>query len=161
MSKRFELNTSFLLFGLTVIALGAARHSYKLVLAILANQRVAPFLAVTTLIWLEIFLLFSLLVGACLALRTKIGLLCSMLGLVGVLLGYAGWFTFTHKVLRPFTQNPFYLEHSELVPQNFFGLLGGGWCDLVLLILFVVLLLWEIKVLFTRAEKHTRNEGGS
>jgi hypothetical protein len=147
MSKRLELNINFLLFATTVVALGVIRHIYRLTLLVQATLSAAPFLAVTTLIWLEVFLLFSFLVGSCLALRTRIGILCSMVGLGGVLLGYVGWFSFTHKELKIFCQNPFYLEHPELVPQHSFGLLGGGWWDILLVISCVILLVWEIKLL--------------
>jgi hypothetical protein len=159
MLKKLDPTKNFVLFASGVIAVGAARHLYQLNLVLREIEQAAPFLSVTFLAWLQILLLLSLLmVAAGLIVRRRMGLLCSIVGLVGVLLGYLGWFDYTHRYLQLLAQNPFYLEHPELVPPNSFRLIGGSWLDIVLLILFVALLVLEIKWLVRPAPKRSLGE---
>jgi protein-S-isoprenylcysteine O-methyltransferase Ste14 len=64
-------------------------------------------------------------------------------------------------MFQAMNQDGFYDRHPELIPPNIWGFVGARWWDVVLLILFIALFVWEIKVLFTRAEKRNRNEMGS
>lgn len=156
MPKRIDLKTNSILIGLAIIALGAALHVYQLVLEARALESASPFLTNTFFAWLQIVLLFALLLAAAgLVMRTRGGLVCSVMGLIGVLLGYLWWFGFSYRNLHLFDDDPIYTQHPELVPPSSFGLIGARWWDLVLLILFIGLLVWEIKMLVTRIK--TRN----
>jgi hypothetical protein len=151
-----KLDTNFVLFGMTVIALSAARHLYHLVLVLREIDDASPFLADTYFAWLQVFLLLSFLLAAGLIVRTRSGVVCSVLGLLGVLLGHLGWFEYTYNNLQLLAHNSFYLKHPELVPPHSFGLIGGRWWDVALLILLVALLVWEIRMLVQKVEKRAQ-----
>ena len=148
MTQTQDLNTSSVLVGLGIVALGAARHFYQLVVEQRAIERAVPFLTNTFLLWLQVVLVLCLILTALgLAARSRVGLSCSILGLLGVLVAHVGWYDYSSRTLKVFTDDPIFLEHPEIIPPNSFGLIGARWWDLVLLILLVSLLVWEIKAL--------------
>ena len=72
-----------------------------------------------------------------------------------------GWLHYSQAVPDAMNQEGLYDRHPELIPPNISGFIGARWLDPVLLILFIALFIWEIKVLFTRTEKRNHNEVGS
>jgi len=122
---------SLVLFGLAVVSVAAILHAYRLVLESRIIEE-APH-----------------------ADRFPI------LGLLCVFVGHLGWLHYSQAVLDAMNQDGLYNRHPDLRPPSLFGFVGAKWWDIVLIILFVALFVWEIKVLFTRADKRHRNEVGS
>jgi hypothetical protein len=148
MSERTPMKKILVAFGLALLVSATAVHLWYLVLELRNIERVAPFLAQTFLAWLQCFLIFSFLVaGTGLMIRTRAGLWCSLVGTVGILLCHLAWFNYSKKTLRSLMSDPFFLSHPELLPPNSFGLIGARWWDFVFLLMFVALLIWEIKTL--------------
>lgn len=159
MSRKIDHRKNLVLFGLAVVTAGAIVHANQLVLELRIIERARPFLTHSFPARLQIFLLTSLLLTAAgLIIGTRIGLVCSQLGLVGVFVGHLGWFSYSYTMLHTVNQNGLYVRHPELVPPSLCGFIGARWWDLVLLILFAVLLVWEIKMLVTRVENRNRDE---
>ena len=157
MSRKIAQSKSLVLFGLAVVVVAAFLHAYQLVLdtRIIENAPHADRFPGR----LHLFLLLAFLVMAVgLLIGTRVGLVCSLLGLICVFLGHVAWLHYSHSVLYVMNQDGLYDRHPELIPPNIWGFIGARWWDVVLLILFSALLVWEIKVLFTRAEKRNRNE---
>lgn len=149
MSRRVDQRRGLVLFGLAVVILAAILHAYRLVL----ESRIiedAPH-ADRFPIWLQLYLLFTFLViAAGLLFGTRVGLTCSILGLLCVFVGHLGWLHYSQAVLDAMNQDGLYDRHPELIPPNIWGFIGARWWDPVLLILFIVLLAWEIKMLVKR-----------
>lgn len=161
MSGKIPQIKSFVLFGLAVVTVAAILHAYQLVL----DSRIiedAPH-ADRFPGRLHLFLLLAfLLIAAGLLIGTRMGLLCSLLGLICVFLGHFAWFLHSHKRLQAIRLDKAYEQfHPALIPPNIWGFVGARWWNIVLLVLFMVLFVWEIKVLVTRAEKRNRNDVGS
>jgi hypothetical protein len=153
--------TRLFLFGWVVVGLGAMRYLYQLVLEVRALDRASPFLTNRVFAWLLIFLLLSLLLVAVgLALRSRIGLGCSIIGLTGVLVGYVGWYHYSNDTLKMLRNESIFPWHPEILPPYSFGLIKGHWWDIALLIMFVSLFMWEIKVLL-KASADTPARGRS
>jgi hypothetical protein len=147
MSEDIRRRKKVVLFGLPMVTLGVILHAYQLVVAVRNMRDAAPFEPDLYPPQLHFVLLLSLLLAAVgLAIGRRWGLVASSLGLLVVLLGYIDWFKVSHRNFQLLTIRP-YSEHPELIPPSLFGFIGARWWDLVLLILFVVLLVWEIKVL--------------
>lgn len=146
MSRKIALSKNLVLFGLAVVTVAAALHAYQLVLELRIIDdapHADPFLA-----RLQIFLLLALLLTAAgLAIRRRAGLVCSLFGLICVFLGHVAWFSSSHRVLLVMNQDGLYDRHPELIPPNIWGFIGARWWNIVLLALFIVLFVWEIKVL--------------
>jgi hypothetical protein len=157
MSRRVDQRSGLALFGLAVVILAAILHAYRLVLESRIIEE-APH-ADRFPIWLQLYLLFAfLVVAAGLLFGTRVGLACSILGLLCVFVGHLGWLHYSQAVLDAMNQDGL---HPELIPPNVWGFIGARWWDVILLVLFIILFVWEIKVLFKRAEKPNHNEVGS
>lgn len=162
MSRKIVLSKNLVLFGSAVVTVAAILHTYQLVLETRIAEEAHPFHADLFPGRLHLFLLLAFLViAAGLIIGKRAGLVCSLLGLICVFVGHVGWFHYSHAVLYAMNQDERYAGHPELIPPNIWGFIGARWWDVVLLILFMALFVWEIKVLFTRAEKRNRNEVGS
>ena len=149
-----------MLFGLAVVTVAAILHAYQLVVEfrIIEDARHADRFPAR----LQLFLLLAFLViAAGLLIGTRVGLVCSLLGLLCVFLGHLVWLSYSNDMLYIVNQGGLYDRLPELRPPSLFGFVGARWWDLVLLILFVALFVWEIKLLLTRDEKSNRNEVGS
>lgn len=145
MTQTRDLKTSSVLVGLGVVGLGTIRHLYQLVLEQRALESAAPFLTNTFLLWLQVVLVLCLiLTGLGLAARSRIGLSVSILGLLGVLVAHVGWYDYSSRTL---TDDPVLQRYPHMLPPSLFGLIGAQWWDFALLLLFVALLIWEIRVL--------------
>jgi hypothetical protein len=139
---------NLVLFGLGVVTVAAILHAYQLVLEFRLIGEARPFHAELFPGRLHLFLLISfLLIAAGLLIGTRAGLVCSVLGLICVFAGHVGWISYSYKVLHVVNQDGLYERHPDLRPPSSFGLVGARWWDLVLLLLFVVLLAWEIQTL--------------
>lgn len=148
------------LFGLAVVTLAAIAHAYQLVLEFRIIED-APH-ANRVPAQLQLFLLLAfLMIAMGLLIRPRIGLVCSVFGLIIVFLGHVWWLYYSYAVLYAINYDGLYERHPDLRPQSLFGFAGARWWDVVLLVLFIALLVWEIKMLFTRAENRNRNDVGS
>src|SRR2546430_8886417 len=155
MPRAIHERKNVVLFGWPIVTLGVILHAYQLVVELRLIRDAPPFEADVFPARLQMFLLLSLLLAAAgLALGRRWGLVASSLGLLGVLLGYTYWFYDSHRSLHTLAQEPFYTKHPEFVPPNLFGLIGARWWDLVLLIMFLALLIWQISVLVRMSGKH-------
>ena len=147
MSRKIGETKNLVLFGLPWVTVGVLLHAYQLVVALRMMRDAAPFEPDLFPPRLHFFLLMSLLLAAAgLAIGRRWGLIASSLGLLGALLAYIHWSYVSHRNFQLLTIRP-YSEHPELIPPSLFGFIGARWWDLVLLILFMALLVWEIKVL--------------
>jgi hypothetical protein len=147
MTQAKDLKTSVLI-GLGIVALGVARHFHQFVLEQRTLERAAPFLTNTFLLWLHVVLVLCLMLTALgLAVRSRVGLSCSILGLLGVLVAHVGWYDYSRRTLKVFTDDPAFQKYPQLKPPSLFGLIGANWWDIVLLLLFLALLILEIRVL--------------
>lgn len=150
-----------MLIGSAVLTLAAFLAAYQLILEIRVLDDAKhghPFLG-----QLQILLLLSFLLAAGgLAMRNRKGLVCSLLGLIFVLTGYLAWFLDSHKRIQALRLDKAYEQsHPALIPPNIWGFVGARWWNIVFLALFIVLFVWEIKVLFKRAENRNHTEAGS
>lgn len=150
MSRKIAQRKSLVLFGLVVVTVAAMLHVYQLVLEfriIEAAPHADRFLA-----QLQLFLLLAfLLIATGLIVGRRAGLVCSVLGLICVFLGHVAWFLHSHRLLQAINQDRRYERPPpELIPPNLWGFVGARWWDIVFLVLFVALLVWEIKTLARR-----------
>jgi hypothetical protein len=151
MSRKIPQRKKLVLFGLAVVAVAAILHAYQLVLdtRIIEDAPHADRFPGR----LHLLLLLAFLVMAVgLLIGTRVGLVCSLLGLICVLLGHVAWLNYSHAVLYDINQNGLFDRHPDLRPPSLFGFVGARWWDVVLLLLFVALLVWEIKTLVRRDE---------
>jgi hypothetical protein len=145
MSRTIQQRKKVVLFGLAVITGGLILQAYQLVVELRIMRDARFFEADVFPARLRTILLLSLLVAAAgLAIGRRWGFVTSSLGLVGALLGYIYWFYDSHRSFQILAQEPFYTNHPEFVPPNSFGLIGARWWEMVLLMLFVALLIWEV-----------------
>jgi hypothetical protein len=160
-SRKVVQEKNLVLFGSVVLTLAAFLAAYQLILELRVLHDAKhghPFLG-----QLQILLLLSFLMTAGgLAIRSRKGLVCSLLGLMGVLFGYLAWFLDSHERIQAIRLDKSYEQFPPLpIPPNIWGFLGARWWNIAFLALFIVLFVWEIKVLFTRVEKGNRNDVGS
>lgn len=148
-------------FGLAVVGVATIIHAYQLVLESRIIGEARPFHAELFPGRLHLFLLLALLVTAVglAVIRTRAGLICSMLGLIGVFVAHLFWRSYSHTMLYWVNQDGLYERHPDLRPPSLLGLVGAHWWDFVLLALFVVLFLWEVKLLVSRAHKRNHEFG--
>ena len=149
---------NLVLFGLVIVTLASVLAIYQLILEIRVLDDAKhghPFLG-----QLQLLLLLSfLLTAGGLAIRSRKGLVCSMLGLIFILSGYLAWFLDSHKRIQAIRLDKAYEQfHPAPIPPNIWGFVGARWWNIVFLALFIVLFLWEIKVLFTLVAKRNRKE---
>lgn len=147
-----------MLFGLSVVAVAAILHTYQLVLEFRIMAEARPFHAELFPGRLHLFLLLAFLVTAIglTFIRTQAGVICSILGLVAVFVAHLFWRSYSHTMLYWVNQDGLYERHPDLRPESLWGLVGARWWDFVLLPLFVVLFVWEVKLLVAR--RHKRND---
>jgi hypothetical protein len=67
-----------------------------------------------------------------------------------VFLGHLVWLSYSHDMLYVVNQDGLYERYPDLRPPSLLGFVGARWWDLVLLVLFVALFVWEIKTLVRR-----------
>jgi hypothetical protein len=149
-----------MLFGLAVVIVAAILHAYQLAIESRIEAQARVFEADLFPGRLQLFLLLAfLLTAAGLAvIRTRAGLICSMLGLIGVFVAHLFWLEYSHTMLYWVNQDGLYERHPDLRPPSLFGLVDAHWWDFVLLALFVVLFVWEVKLLVSRTHKSQHEE---
>lgn len=146
MSRKIEQRKRLVLFGLAVVTVAAILHTYQLVL----ETRIIEYMPHADRFpgRLDLFLLCAfLLVAGGLLIGTRMGLICSVFGLIIVFLGHVWWLYYSYALLHLINYDGLYERYPDLRPPSLFGFVGARWWDLVLLILFIALLLWEIKTL--------------
>jgi hypothetical protein len=138
---------SLVLFGLAVVTLAAILHAYQLVIETRIVKEARPFHADLFPGRLHLFLLCAfLLVAAGLLIGTRMGLICSVFGLMIVFLGHVWWLYYSYALLHVINYG-LYERHPDLRNPSLFGFVGARWWDMVLLILFIALFICEIKTL--------------
>jgi hypothetical protein len=148
------------LFGFAVVGVAAVIHGFQVVLELRIAKNAFPFEADLFPGRLQLFLLFAfLLTAAGLArIRTLAGLICSMLGMIGVFVAHLFWHSYSDELLYWVNQDGLYERHPDLRPPSLFGLVGAHWWDFVFLALFIVLFVWEVKLLVSRLHKRNHQE---
>lgn len=132
------------IFGVAFATLSASTHVYQLIMESRHLERAAELGILTSSSYALLQLLFVLSFVACavgLLMRNLPGLITSILGLVGVLLGYTYWYSYSFRWLTRLKKDPFYTEHPEFVPSHSFGLVGAHWWDVAILALAAALLI--------------------
>lgn len=94
------------------------------------------------------------LIGVCLivstlglCMRSAIGLLVSLSGLLGSGVGYSLWYISSLQTMNLLAVNPYYKTHPEAVPPHYLGFVGAEWWNLVVLVVIAFLVIWELKAL--------------
>lgn len=148
------------LFGLAVVGVAAILHGFQFALELRIAKQARPFEADLFPGRLQLFLLLAFLLTALglAAIRTRAGLICSMLGLLAVFGIHLLWLSYSHTMLYVVNQDGIYERHPDLRPPSLCGLVGARLWDLILLALFVVLFVLEVKLLVSRAHKGNPEE---
>ena len=139
------------IFGAGLAALAASTHAYQLFLEWHHLKSAGELGILTSSSFALLQFLFVLSFAACLVgllLRNFPGLITTLLGLVGVMVGYAYWYSYSTRWLERLDKDSFYSEHPEFLPRHSFGLVGAHWWDVALLGFSVVLLISILTVLF-------------
>ncbi len=147
------MRSRLLIFGVFVALFGAIARAQQFAIEWQALQPVAgiyiiisPFLAL-----LHLFLILSFLVsgiGLLLHLvQKRTGLIISISGVIGVLLGHIEWYAFTRQSLPTFENGLFRAQRPDLSPPHLLGLIGARWWDIGILLCAAILLIWEVKML--------------
>ena len=160
MSREIDHGKNRVVFGLAVVTVAAILHAFQLAIESRNEAQARPFEADLFPGRLQLFLLLAfLLTAAGLAfIRARAGLICSMLGLIGVFVAHLFWLSYSQTMLVWVNQDGLYERHPDLRPPSLFGLVGAHWWDFVLLALFVVIFVWEVKLLVSRAHKRNHEE---
>jgi hypothetical protein len=90
-----------------------------------------------------------------LVLRSRVGLILSILSLTFVLFLYAKWYQFSYglwKLIHEFSPSP------EFIPPHPLGLLYASWLDIAILFAVVVVLAWQIKFLIGTLRHHNESK---
>jgi hypothetical protein len=152
------MKSRLVIFGVVIALLGAIAHAYQLAIEWQALQPdpqpvaaiyilTSPFFAL-----LQMFLVFSFLgcgMGLLLHIvRKRTGLIVSIFGVIGVLLGHIEWYAFTRQSLPGLENELLQAHRPDMIPPHPFGLIGARWWDIAILLCSTILLIWEVKVLF-------------
>lgn len=152
-SKVFPSDAILTVNGVTFAALAGSSHVYQFILEWQALGRATELgiLTSSSFALLQILFLFCF-VAFCIGLRIRgiLGLVISTLSLLGVFLGYAYWYSYSHRWLMGLRKDPFYTEHPEFVPPNLFGFVGAHWWDFVILVMTTALLILVVARLVRR-----------
>jgi len=132
------------IFGLAFAALSASTHLYQLIIESWHLERAAKLgiLTSSSFALLQMAFILSFIAFAVgLLMRTLVGRITSILGLIGVLLAYTYWYSYSYRWLMRLQKDPFYMERPEFVPPHSFGLVGAHWWDAIIMVLSVALLI--------------------
>jgi len=145
----------FIVFAVMVAVTGVTAYIYASVVEWQSQTGELIVLTSPFLPRLWIFLIISFLIaGTGLLLKRKGGVVISLLGLLGVLLGHLVWFFYTTSTIKFLEKEPQYIRHPELLPQHTWGLGGAEWWNIAILLGSIVLLVWEVSIL---AQKRKEN----
>ena len=139
------------IFGLAFATFSASTHAYQLIVESRHLKRAAELGILTSSSYALLQLVFILsfvVLAVGLLMRNLPGLITSVLGIVGVLLGYAYWYSYSYRWLIRLKKDPFYAERPEFVPPHSFGLVGAHWWDAIILGLSVALFILILTMLF-------------
>lgn len=143
--------TRLAIFGAAFFALSAGTHVYQLMVEWKHLERAVELGILTSSSYALLQFLFILCFVVCvvgLLLRNVPGLITTILGLLGVLIGYAYWYSYSTRWLLGLKKDPFYAQYPGLVPPHSFGLVDAHWWDVVILGLSVALLILILTILF-------------
>ncbi len=141
-------------FGLILAIIGAGLNVFHLYgeLQVIAHTRTGhPGLSTLHTVLVLAFLLC--VVG--LALRSRPGLIVSILSLTSVIFLYVGWYKTSYrewKLIWEFSPSP------EFIPSHPLGLLGATWFDIAILFAVMVVLTWQIKLLIGTSRHRDRDD---
>lgn len=155
MARTIQQRKKTVLFGLSVVTGGMILQGYQLVVELRIIREARFFEPDLFPARLRAILLLTLLLAAVgLAIGRRWGLVASTLGLGGLLLGYVYWFYDSQRSFRLLAQDQAYTKPPDF-PSSLFGLIGARWWDFVLLMLFMTLLIWEVRTLVkARSNRH-------
>lgn len=147
-------------FGLFVTLAGAGSFAFQLIHEIQSRRQSGPFLVLTSpfLPRLYLFLIIAFLVAAVgLLKRSRASMFISIFGLIGVKLGYLGWYLYTKHILDSLSADTVYGPKD--LPPVLFKLGDARWWHLLILVGAAILLAWELKRFFTfRAAQDAKKE---
>lgn len=133
--ERSAVKTFVVACGVVVVAFGIGIHLYRFSSEWRHLQRatelgilVSSSFALLQLVLVVAFALLGL--GVSLGPR-RLGRVTAIAGILGVLLGYCYWYSYSSIALRRFT-DPTFAQHPELIPSHTFGLIGGYWWDVAI-----------------------------
>lgn len=130
--------------GVIFAVFAASAHVYQFAIEwkFLGRAMEVGILTSSSFALLQVFFILSFLACAIgLLMRNLPGIIISILGLVGVLLGYTYWYSYSSRWLTGLKKDVFYTEHLEFVPAQSFGLVGAHWWDVAILALAAALLI--------------------
>jgi hypothetical protein len=145
-------------FGAVLAVLAAGTHVYPLIKEWQHLDRAAALGILTSSSYalLQLGLVLGFLAAAVgLLLRNVPGFVLSIVSLLGVLLCYGYWFSYSDRWLAALSKDPVLQQHPEYIPSHSFGLIGGHWWDLVVLGLTITLLLVVLWTLIRRRYGHS------
>lgn len=148
------MKSKLVIFGVIIAIFGVIAHAYQYAIEWQSLQPAAGIYILTSPFFalLQLFLAFSFLacgIGLLLHIgRKRAGLIVSILGIVGVLLGHIEWYVFTRHSLPNLERELLRAQSPEMIPPHPFGLIGARWWDAAILLCSAILLIWELKVLF-------------
>jgi hypothetical protein len=91
-----------------------------------------------------VFVLAFLVCVVGLLLRSRLGLLLSVLSLAGIVFVYVSWYKTSYrewKLIWEFSPSP------ESIPSHPLGLLYGSWLEIAILFAVLIVLAWQVKFL--------------
>lgn len=109
------------IFGAVLVALSAGAHAYQLIVEWRHLEGAAELGILTSSSYALLQFLFVLSFVVCgvgLLMRNLRGLMTTILGLLGVLIGYTYWYSYSFRWLVRLEKDPFYTEHPEFVPPH-------------------------------------------
>jgi len=159
-SSERTIDGKLMICGGVFFAIGAAIHAYRFVIEwrFLGRALHARILTSSSFALLELF--FIVVFVACLVgllIRRLPGRFLSILGLVGVLAGYAYWYSYSTRALRALEDDVYLKHHPDLMPRHFMGLVGAGWWDIAILLAVVVVLALQVKFLISTFRHRDRS----
>jgi len=138
------------MFGVALAVLAGGTHVYDLIREWqhLEHAGELGILTSSSFALLQILFILSFAVSVVgLLVRKRIGLIMALVGLAGVLAGYAYWYSYSSRWLERLNKDPFYSVNPAYVPRHSFGLVGAHWWDVAILAFSLVLLISILTVL--------------
>ena len=136
------MKKGLLISGLVSAAVGTGVHVYRFIVEFRRLGRAAELGILTSssfaLLQLILILSFACLGFGLLMSQKQIGRTAVVIGLLGVLFGYAGWYWYSSQILSRYLTDSFFAQYPQFIPSQTFGLLGAYWWDPMILIVTVI-----------------------
>jgi hypothetical protein len=146
-AEKWSLANRPIALGLAVAVFGAGLHLIQFYREI---QRLQSAIEVTSPSRLDLFLIlpFTLCVIG-LLMRSRLGLVLSILSLGFVCFVYAKWYEYSYRLLKVISEGVVAPPRQDIVPPHPLGLVDATWLDIGILLAVLVVLAWQIKFLIS------------